>query len=147
MFTPLSPDRRVERPGYVLVAIALEAFTAIGAIPVGWALLSDTTGGTVGLPRGWIEATPFGSYLIPGLYLLVMNGFGMLVAAGLSAQRHRSAPWLTGVLGTGLATWIGVQLVVMPETSALQVVFGGIGLVLMAVGVAWLRRTRQLRIW
>src|SRR5690349_22639223 len=74
MFTPLPADRRIERPGYAWIAIALEVFTAIGAIPVGFAMLTDTTGASVGLPGGWIEATPFGSYLVPGLYLLLMNG-------------------------------------------------------------------------
>jgi hypothetical protein len=140
MFTPLSADTRVERPGYVWVAIALEVFTALGAIPVGTMLLTDPTGGGVGFPAGWIEATPFGSYLVPGLYLFAMNGIGMLVVAALSVRRHRWAPALTGILGLGLTIWIGVQLVVMPETSSLQAVFGVTGLVLIVIGVAWWRR-------
>jgi hypothetical protein len=110
-------------------------------------LLTDTSGGSVGFPKGWIEATIFRTYLLPGLYLLASNGVGMLVLAGLTVQRHRWAPWLTGVLGTGLVIWIGVQLLVMPEVSYLQAMFGGAGLVLMAVSVAWLRRTSQLRLW
>ena len=146
MFTPLSTDRRIERPGYAWLAIALEVFTAIGAIPVGVMLLTDPTGAGVGFPSGWIEATPFGSYLLPGLYLFAMNGVAMLVLAALSLQRHRWAPGLTAALGTGLTIWIGVQLVVMPETSTLQAVFGAIGIVLVAIGVAWLRRLGQPRL-
>lgn len=57
------------------------------------------------------------------------------------------APWLTGVLGTGLVIWIGVQLLVMPEASFLQAIFGVIGLTLAATSVSWLRRTGQLRLW
>ena len=144
MFTPLTPDARIERPAYAWLAIALEVFTALGAIPVGVMLLTDPSGAGVGFPPGWIEATPFGSYFVPGLYLVAMNGVGMLVTAALSVQRHRWAPWLTAILGTGLAVWIGVQLVVMPETSYLQVVFGLTGLVLISVGVAWLRRLGHL---
>jgi len=146
MFTPIRSDTRVERPGWVWPAVALEAFTAVGAIPVGWALVTDTTGGTVGLPPGWIEATAFGSYLVPGLYLLAMNGVGMAVLAAMTVRRDRAAPWLTGVLGTGLVIWILVQLVVMPEASPLQLVFGATGVALMATSVAWLRRTGQLRL-
>lgn len=146
MFTPLPADRRVERPGYVWLAVALELFTAIGAIPVGIMLLTDTSGATVGFPSGWIEATPFGSYLLPGVYLFLMNGIGMLVLAGLSVMRHRWAPWLTGILGAGLVIWILVQLVVMPEVSFLQLVFGVIGVVLSAVSIAWLRRLGQLHL-
>ncbi len=117
----------IDRPWYALVAVALELFTALGAIPVGIMLITDPTGAGVGFPPGWIEATPFGSYLVPGIYLLAMNGVGMLVLAGLTLMRHWVAPWLTGVLGTGLAIWIGVQLIVMPEVSFLQAIFGVIG--------------------
>jgi hypothetical protein len=137
----------IERPAYAWLAVVLELFTALGAIPVGIMLITDPTGAGVGFPSGWIEATPFGSYLVPGLYLLLMNGVGMLVVAGLTVVRHWTAPWLTGVLGTGLAIWIGVQLVVMPEVSYLQALFGVIGVVLAAISVAWLRHTGQLRLW
>ena len=137
----------VERPRWVWAAVLLELFTALGAIPVGIQLITDPTGAGVGFPPGWIEATPFGSYLIPGLYLLLMNGLGMLVLAGLTVRRHWTAPWLTGILGAGLVIWIAVQLVVMPETSFLQAMFGAIGVVLVGIGVAWLRRTGQLRLW
>ena len=147
MFTPLPADRRIERPSYVWLAVALELVTAFGAIPVGLMLLRDTSGGSVGFPEGWIEGTIFGSYLVPGLYLLVMNGVGMLVLAVLTMQRHRWAPWLTGVLGGGLVIWIGVQLLVMPEVSFLQAMYGAIGIGLAGVSVAWLRRTGQLRLW
>ena len=146
MLTPLAADRRIDRPGYAWLAIALEVFTALGAIPVGFMLLTDPTGAGVGFPSGWIEATPFGSYLVPGLYLFAMNGVAMLVLAALSIQRHRWAPGLTVALGAGLVIWIAVQVVVMPETSALQAAYGAIGLTLVVVGVAWLRRLGWLRL-
>jgi hypothetical protein len=134
----------IDRPRYAWLAVVLELFTALGAIPVGLMLIADPTGAGIGFPPGWIEATPFGSYLVPGIYLLVMNGFGMLVAAALTVMRHRAAPWATAILGTGLAIWILVQLVVMPEVSGLQAVFGVTGVVLAGIGIAWLRRTGQL---
>jgi hypothetical protein len=143
----VSATPRVQRPRYAWLATALALFTAAGAIPVGLQLVTDATGGSVGFTPGWIEATPFGSYLIPGIYLLLMNGVGMLILAGLIVLRHWTAPWLTGVLGAGLAIWIGVQLVVMPEFSFLQAIFAVIGLVLAAISVAWLRETDQLRLW
>lgn len=145
VFTPLSADRRVERPAWAWIAVALEVFTAIGAIPVGIMLLTDTTGAAVGFPKGWIESTVFGSYLVPALYLLFVNGAGMAVLALLTVQRHRFAPPLTAILGTGLVIWIGVQLVVMPEVSFLQAIFGSIGVALVAIGLAWMRRVGQLR--
>ena len=142
---PSSP--RVERPWYAWLALLTALFTALGAVPVGLMFLADPSGGTVGLPPGWIEDTLFGSYLVPGLYLLLVNGVGMLVLAGLIILRHWSAPWLTGILGVGLIIWILVQLVVMPETMVLQWVFLATGLLLGFVALSWLRQTGQLRLW
>ena len=140
-------DRRVDRPSWVWLAIILEILTGLLAVPVGLAFLADPTGSSVGLPAGWIESTPFGSYTVPGLYLLLMNGFGMLVVAGLSVLRHWTAPWLTGVLGVGLIAWIAVEVVVMPETMVLTWVFLAVGFVMGFVALFWLRESRQLQLW
>ena len=107
------------------------------------------TGKAIGVPQGWIEATVFGTYLIPGLYLF-------------AGQRHRDAragrpdgaaplvvaPWLTGDAGDrtdDLDRWS--SSLVMPETMILQWIFLATGLVLGFVALFWLRRTGQLRLW
>ena len=136
----LQPFDRIERPRYAWIAAGLEVFTAVGAIPVGLLFLSDPTGASVGLTHGWIERTPFGSYIVPGLYLVAVNGLAMLVAAWLIVRRRAAAPWLTGMLGIGLVIWILVQVAVLPELSSLQAVFAAVGLALIAVSIAWLRR-------
>jgi hypothetical protein len=140
------PASRVERPTYTWLAVAIEIITGILAIPVGLSFIADPTGQAMGLPAGWIEATPFGNYLLPGLYLLLMNGIAMLALAGLTVIRHWTAPWLTGVLGVGMVVWILVQIAVMPETMVLTWVFLGVGIVLSLISLAWLRRTGQLRV-
>jgi len=90
---------RVERPTWTWIAVALEVFTGVAAIPVGLMLITDPTGASIGLPPEWIEGTVFGNYAIPGIYLLVVNGIGMLLVAALTVLRHWIAPWLTGALG------------------------------------------------
>lgn len=147
MQVQLSTTPRVDRPAYVWVAIVLEILTGVLAIPVGLMLIADPSGAIMQLPAGWIEATPFGTYAIPGLYLVAVNGFGMLLLAGLSIVRHWVAPWLTGALGVGLIVWILVQILVMPETMILTWVFLSIGFVLGFIALFWLRRTGQLRLW
>ena len=142
------PDAtRVERPAFVWIAIVLEVFTALGAIPVGLMFLADPTGQLVQVPRGWIEATVFGSYVVPGLYLLLVNGLGMLALAFLSVRRHPVAPWLTGTLGVGLIIWILVEILLLPETMFLTWILLATGVALGFVALFWLRRTGQLRLW
>ena len=140
------PGAHVERPRWVSAAVAIELLTCVTAIPVGWMFITDPSGAALGLPRGWIEDTVFGSYFVPGLYLLLMNGFGMLGLAALTVMRDWTAPWLTGVLGGGLVIWILVQLAIMPETMVLQWIFLAAGIALSAISLAWLIRTRQLRV-
>jgi hypothetical protein len=144
----LVPDQpRVERPAWVWIAVALELFTALGAIPAGIMFLMDPTGRMIQVPQGWIEATFLGSYLVPGLYLVLVNGIGMLVLAGLTVRRHWIAPWLTGTLGVGMLIWILAEVVLLPETMFLTWIFLGVGLALGFVAPFWLRRTGQLRLW
>jgi hypothetical protein len=137
----------VIRPRYVWLGVALEVFTALGAIPVGAMFISDPTGKPVGMVQGWIESTVFGNYLIPGLYLLFVNGLGMLALAVLTVRRHWLAPWLTGTLGVGLIIWILVEILMLPETMFLTWVFLATGVGLGFVALFWLRRTEQLRLW
>lgn len=143
----LAAGRPLARPRYVWLGVAIELLTAIMAVPVGVALVLDPTGKGIGLPTEWIQASVFGSYFVPGLYLFVMNGLGMVVAAGLTATGHWLAPWLQGVLSVGLIVWILVQLAIMPEVMWLQWVFLGAGLVLGFINLFWMRRTGQLRLW
>ncbi len=138
---------RVERPSYAWVAVALEVFTALGAIPVGLMFLMDPTGGMIQMQPGWIEGTVFGSYFVPGLYLLFVNGLGMLLTALLTARRHPIAPWLTGALGVGLIVWILVEILVLPLTMILTWIFLATGFALGFIALFWLRRTAQLRLW
>src|SRR6478752_5338565 len=102
MHVEIAPrSEQIDRPPYVWVAVILEVLTAILAIPVGLSFIADPSGRTLGIPHGWIEATTFGNYLIPGLYLLLMNGVAMAVTAVLAVRRHWLAPWLTATLGVG----------------------------------------------
>jgi hypothetical protein len=141
------PTQLVERPFFVWVAVLLEVVTAAAAIPVGLSFLNDPSGRALGIPQGWIEATPFRSYLVPGMYLLAINGFTMITAAALSVRRHWFAPWLTGTLGVGMIIWILVEIVTLPETMLLTWVFLAVGFALGFVALFWLRRTGQLRLW
>jgi hypothetical protein len=141
------PSAEIDRPWYAWLGFLLAILTGIMAVPVGLSFLTDPTGRSPGLPQGWIEATPFGSYVIPGLYLVAVNGFGMLVLAALTARHHWSAPWLAGTLGVGMIIWIAVEIVTLPETMILTWVFLAVGFALGFIALFWLRRTGQLRLW
>jgi hypothetical protein len=137
--------RRIERPGYAWLAVGLQLVTGLLAIPVGLEMIRNPDGAPLGLPQAWIDSTPFGSWLIPGLFLLAMNGVGQLVAAALIVVRQPLAPWLTGALGAGLMIWIAVQVAHLPS-HPLQPIMFTVGIVEGVIALAWLRRSGSLRL-
>ena len=108
---------------------SLQAFTAIGAIPAGYGLLMDTTGQGVGMSTELLENSPLDSFLLPGLFLLLVNGLAHLVGAWLSFTRHRQAGYTGLILGIILSLWIIIQVAWISLSSVLQPLFLLIGLI------------------
>ena len=113
---------------------ALQAFTAIGAIPAGYGLLMDTTGQGVGMSTKLLENSPLDSFLLPGLFLLLINGFAHLVGAYMSFSRNRYAGYAGIILGILLTMWIIIQVVWISLSSVLQPLFLLIGLINIYLG-------------
>ncbi|HYM85017.1 MAG TPA: hypothetical protein VEY67_12800, partial [Candidatus Dormibacteraeota bacterium] len=129
-------------PRHAWIAVALEVFTAVLAIPVGLMFITDPSGKAMGI-EGWLNGTMFGDFLVPGLYLFAVNGVGMLVLAALTVAHRAIAPWLTGALGIGLMVWITVQLLLIHDTMVLQPIFFAVGLVMGFVSLFWLIELRR----
>lgn len=108
---------------------SLQAFTAIGAIPAGYGLLMDTTGQGVGMSTELLENSPLNSFLLPGLFLLLVNGLAHLAGAWLSFTRNRYAGNTGLVLGVLLSLWIIIQVAWVSLSSVLQPLFLLIGLI------------------
>ena len=133
----------IERPGYAWLGIASQLFVGIMAVPVGVMMVVEPNGSPLGIPNDWVADSAFGSFLVPGLFLLLVIGCGQLVAAALAVIRHPIAPWLMGALGVGLLIWIAVQVLIIP-LSFLQPAIFVIGLVQGFVALFWLRRLGHL---
>ena len=114
---------------YYFILGALQAFTGIGAIPSGWGMLSDTTGAGLGMSPDLLANSPLGSFLLPGLFLLIVNGFANLGAAVLSFTRSRFAGHAGILLGIALVLWIVIQVWWISLSSVLQPLFFIIGIV------------------
>ena len=135
---------RIPMPRFAWIAVVLELFTAVLAVPVGLMFITDPSGAAMSI-EGWLDGTIFGDFLVPGLYLFAVNGIGMLVLALLTVMRRPIAPWLTGALGIGLMIWIAVQLALISDTMILQPLFFVVGLILGFVALFWLMGLRRSR--
>lgn len=108
---------------------ALQAFTGIGAIPAGYMMLSDKTGAGMGMSPEILANSPLDSFLLPGLFLLIVNGFANLGAAILSFTRNRFAGHAGILLGVALILWIVIQVWWISLSSVLQPLYFIIGII------------------
>lgn len=116
-------------------------FQGFSGIYGGFSLVSDPSGGSIGLPLSLLAGTPFGSYLLPGWILAVLLGVGPLVAAGALVAHTKWALPLSALLGAALLLWIVVQVILVGYLAwpPLQLVYGLLGVALLSLSVYQLR--------
>jgi len=119
---------------YYIVLGALQAFTAIGAIPAGLGYLLDTSGKGMGVTTELLSESPLNSFLLPGLFLMIVNGFGNALGAYLSFIKNKIAGHLGLILGILLTLWIIIQVAWIALSSFLQPLFLVIGLTNIFLG-------------
>ncbi len=116
--------------------IAILYFGTISAI--GGGVLGVAANGA-GVPLGYLDNTPFDSYLIPGLILGIVVGGTQALAAMATQRRHPRSHIAVVIAGFGMIIWIFVELAITGY-SWLQAVYLGLGigelvLVLVLLGV------------
>ena len=136
------------KPVLVLVPLlALLAVLSVAALPVGWMLFTDPSGGSMQMSVSWLGDGPFRDYTVPGLALFAVLGVAPLVVifglifeprwGWLRAVNERvrvHLAWIGSAL-VGLATmiWIMVQLAVIELRMFLQPVVFVIGLLILGL--------------
>jgi hypothetical protein len=133
----------------IRIALAtLELGIGICALGGGYAVTTGAFGFTQFLPLAWLEGTPFLDYAFPGLFLFIVIGGGMLLAAATIFSQRRWAVLLSATMGVILVGFEAVEAAVIdrisqaviPPTLVQQLLMIALGVVI--VGVAdwlWLR--------
>lgn len=116
-------------------------FTGLTAVAGGLAL-ATAPGGENGPPLALLEHTPFKSFLVPGLVLLLVVGLGNLAAAALEARRIEKSEVAASVAGAALVGWIITQLALIRTVSWLQLLYFIVGSATFG-GALWLWRVRH----
>lgn len=115
-------------------------FQALSAIAGGIGILA-TNG--LGMPPSLLEASPFTTFVWPGLILLVVIGGTQTVAAVLLLARHDSGLTWSSIAGFGMIIWIFTETGIIRGLSWLQVLYFASGcaqlalVVILLGGVAW----------
>jgi hypothetical protein len=137
----------MKRPFETLILYLLLLLLAINAFYGGISLMLAPDGSLLGMQPGWLDKTPFSSYFIPGLLLLLMNGVLPLLALfGLITKNRTWFGWLniyrntywgwTFSVYSGIITniWIIVQQL-MAEYFILQTIIAAVGLLILVAAL------------
>ena len=124
---------RLRDPGIAkavhLTLAALLAFGALNAFGGGYYGLS----GAEGVPKEWLEGSPFTDYFIPSMVLFVVVGGSFLVAAVAVFARWPRARFLALGAGAVALVWLAVQVAIIGYVSWMQPITGLVALSMLAL--------------
>ncbi|MBK9257317.1 MAG: hypothetical protein IPM42_17740 [Saprospiraceae bacterium] len=118
-----------------MISISLLLITGISAIIAGLLFVTDPTGKLMGMSPSYLSHSPFSNYLIPGIILLLVNGFLNIIAAVSSIKKYRFFPILILIQGLLLSGWIIVQVIMVRDFNGLHFMMLFIGIILIVFGI------------
>lgn len=116
----------------------LQVLIGLGAMGGGLTLALEPSGSKLGISLEALKSSPFSTFLVPGIVLLIVNGFGSLVGATASFTRYWCAGEIAIALGLFLVAWIMLQVYWFAAFHWLHALYLGIGLLELVIG--WLLR-------
>lgn len=104
------------RTGTRVGLIALTGFGALSAVAGGVGLL----GGGLDFPKEWLEGSPFGSYVGPGVILGAVVGGSQLAALVATLRHHERAMEATALAGAIMMGWIAGEVLIVGSTAGIM---------------------------
>ncbi len=132
-----------KRPGVVAgyATLAVTSLMAFAGFFGGVALMTNDDF----VPGGYLEKTPFSSWVIPGALLIAFVALPMLAAAAILALRRSASGFAATAAGASLAGWIVGQLAVLDYGMVLQPVMLLAGVGIAGMGLLIHARTGEKR--
>jgi hypothetical protein len=111
--------------------IGLEVLVAVNAVYGGIGLIVDG----MGMPAAWLDGTPFGSWVLPGVLLILLVAVPMASAAIVEFVGGHRAREVSMISGAILVGWIGAQVLILRHFFFLQPILFVVGasIVLLAL--------------
>ena len=107
----------------------IQSIVALSAIPAGLLMIIQPDGTKLGIPMEILDASPFSDFLIPGLFLFLVNGLAQGFAAFYSFKKYSFYKIIGLIFGIVLILWIIIQVYFIHPIHFLQVIYFTIGVV------------------
>ncbi|MCB2355085.1 hypothetical protein [Clostridium estertheticum] len=75
---------------------------ALGAIYIGVMMINSKSGIFTEYPKEWLSRVPFENWIVPGIIVILLFGFGNIIAAILSLKKSNSKFWVVSAIMGGL---------------------------------------------
>jgi len=124
------------------IAMVLLGFLGVTSIMGAAPLILDPSGRMLRMPLSLLEHSPFRTFLIPGILLLLANGvLSLLVLTATTRRWSQYGRWVA-LQGCILTGWIVVEVILLQMAMWAHYFYGAIGLALIGAGLALTREKR-----
>ena len=131
-----------------IFAIFLLLFLGFGGVYGAWMLISDPSGGKFEWSLDLLNGTPFNSFLIPGIVLLIINGLFPIFVAVITVLKKSYAQTFILLQGVIVIIWLTFQLLLNPNffLPVTHYPSYSVGFFLVIIGLVLLRMNKEKRI-
>ena len=112
----------------------IQTFIGLTAIAGGFRLVSNPNG-IPDFPIEWLNHSPFSNYLIPGLILLILIGFGNVAAGTVSFLSKRYSGSMAALFGTFLIFYMTIEIWFVGVRNFLQPLYLMLGILVLILGL------------
>ena len=127
--------KQVQKSYSLYFLMILMLFQGLSGLFGGIALVIDPSGELLQMPLSMLAGSPFNTFLIPGIILLIILGiFPMVIFYGL--WKRTNWAWSGALMvSAALIIWIGVEIWMIGYHSEppLQLIYGLLGLILLGL--------------
>jgi uncharacterized membrane protein YvlD (DUF360 family) len=123
------------------IAIATLGFLSVSSIMGAVPLILRPSGEILHMPLSMLEHSPFHTFLIPGIILLLANGVLSLLVLMMAIRQRPGYGWWTAFQGCVIAGWIVVEIVMLRAAVWPHYFYLAIGLVLIVSGLLLMRES------
>jgi hypothetical protein len=106
-----------------VILIAMLLLLALTSVVTGLFMISNPEGGRFGLQLSLLNGTPFSSFLIPGILMIVVNfGLSTLALYKILTNNYNALLYCYAS-GIVLGIWIIMQLMLIPQSLMLCIYY------------------------
>jgi uncharacterized BrkB/YihY/UPF0761 family membrane protein len=115
----------------IILLFLLGTSAVVGAIP----LILSPQQQPWQMPQNLLEHSPFRSFLVPGIILLLANGLLCLYILAITVIRRPGYGWWVAAQGCVLLGWLIVECILIRLVIWPHYFYGVIGVILVAAGL------------